>query len=110
VGFITGVPEPQGVLCVPGFDKIFAASAQGKIYVFNGKTRRLEKSIDFGCKIHMVLVFNTQTAGEEADGPRWPLPGARDLDLLTHHLRAIRVGSSPRTRWQLYSRAASSPP
>lgn len=48
VGFIGGVPEPQGVLYVPGFDKIFAASAQGKVYVFAGKTHRLEKSLDFG--------------------------------------------------------------
>ncbi len=48
VGFIAGVPEPQGVLYVPGLDKIFAASAQGKVYIFNGKTYRLEKSIDFG--------------------------------------------------------------
>lgn len=48
VGFISGVPEPQGVLYVPGFDKIFAASAQGKVYIFNGKTHKLEKSLDFG--------------------------------------------------------------
>ncbi len=48
VGFIPGVPEPQGVLYVPGFDKIFAASALGKVYIFSGKTHRLEKSIDFG--------------------------------------------------------------
>jgi DNA-binding beta-propeller fold protein YncE len=48
VGFIRGVPEPQGVLYVPGFDKIFAASAQGRIYIFNGKTHKLEKSVDFG--------------------------------------------------------------
>lgn len=48
VGFIAGVPEPQGVLYVPGFDEIFAASAQGKVYIFSGKTHRLEKSIDFG--------------------------------------------------------------
>lgn len=56
VGFIGGVPEPQGVLYVPGFDKIFAASAQGKVYIFTGKTHRLEKSIDFG---------------EDADNLRW---------------------------------------
>jgi DNA-binding beta-propeller fold protein YncE len=36
------------VLYVPGFDKIFAASAQGRIYIFNGKTHKLEKSVDFG--------------------------------------------------------------
>lgn len=48
VGFIPGVPKPQGVLYVPGFDKIFAASAEGKVYIFAGKTHRLEKSIDFG--------------------------------------------------------------
>lgn len=48
VGFIAGVPEPQGVLYVPGFDKIFAASSLGKVYVFDGKSHKLEKSIDFG--------------------------------------------------------------
>lgn len=48
VGFIGKVPEPQGVLYVPGVDKIFAASAQGKVYIFSGKTHRLEKSLDFG--------------------------------------------------------------
>ena len=48
VGFIPGVPEPQGVLYVPGYDKIFAASAQGKVYIFSGKTHKLEKAIDFG--------------------------------------------------------------
>jgi DNA-binding beta-propeller fold protein YncE len=48
VGFLAHVPEPQGVLYVPGFDQVFAASAQGKVYVFNGKTHRLEKTIPFG--------------------------------------------------------------
>lgn len=48
VGFLPHVPEPQGVLYVPGFDQVFVASAQGKVYVFDGKTRRLEKAIEFG--------------------------------------------------------------
>ena len=56
VAFIPGVPEPQGVLYVPGFAKIFAASSQGKLYIFNGKTHKLEKSIDFH---------------EDADNLRW---------------------------------------
>jgi hypothetical protein len=47
-GFIPGVPEPQGVLYVPGFDKIVVASSQGKVYIFNGKSHRLEKTIDLG--------------------------------------------------------------
>ncbi|MGA7538477.1 MAG: hypothetical protein WBW93_06890 [Steroidobacteraceae bacterium] len=73
VGFIPGVPEPQGVLYVPGFDKIFAASAQGKIYVFNGKTHELEKSIDFGADadnlrwdpVHKLVLLGF---GEEGGG------------------------------------------
>lgn len=55
-GFIPGVPEPQGVLYVPGFDKVFVASSQGTVSIFNGKTRRLEKTIDFH---------------EDADNLRW---------------------------------------
>ena len=47
-GFITGVPEPQGVLYVPGFDEIFAASSQGRVFIFNGNSHKLEKSIDLG--------------------------------------------------------------
>ena len=56
VGFIPGVPEPQGVLYVPGFDKIFVASSQGTLHIFNAKTHKLEKSIDFH---------------EDADNLRW---------------------------------------
>jgi DNA-binding beta-propeller fold protein YncE len=73
VGFIPGVPEPQGVLYVPGFDKIYAASAQGKLYIFNGKTHKLENSIDFGADadnlrwdpVHKLVLVGF---GEQAGG------------------------------------------
>lgn len=73
VGFISGVPEPQGVLYVPGFDKIFAASSQGKVYIFSGKTHKLEKSIDLGADadnlrwdpVHKVVLVGF---GEEDGG------------------------------------------
>src|ERR1700681_1724 len=46
---IKGLNEPQGVLYVPEFDKIFAANAgNGKVNVYDGKTYALRKSIDFG--------------------------------------------------------------
>src|SRR5581483_11138144 len=46
---IKGLDEPQGVLYVPEFDKIFVANAgNGKVNVYDGKTYALRKSIDFG--------------------------------------------------------------
>src|ERR1700676_758194 len=46
---IKGLDEPQGVLYVPEFDKIFAANAgSGKVNVYDGKTYALRKSIALG--------------------------------------------------------------
>ena len=79
VGFIPDVPEPQGVLYVPGFDKIFAASATGKVYIFNGKSHKLEKAIDFGTDadnlrwdpVHKVVLvgFGEEDGGIAAISP-----------------------------------------
>src|SRR5712671_7039689 len=46
---IKGLEEPQGVLYVPEFDKIFVANAgSGKVNVYDGKTYALRKSIALG--------------------------------------------------------------
>lgn len=46
---IKGLNEPQGVLYVPEFDKIFVANAgSGTVNVFDGKTYVLRKSIPLG--------------------------------------------------------------
>jgi DNA-binding beta-propeller fold protein YncE len=46
---IKGLNEPQGVLYVPEFDKIFVANAgSGKVNVYDGKTYALRKSIELG--------------------------------------------------------------
>src|SRR5258705_9532596 len=46
---VKGLNEPQGVLYVPGFDKIFAANAgNGVVKVYDGKTYALRKSIELG--------------------------------------------------------------
>ncbi len=46
---IAGLDEPQGVLYVPEFDKIFAANAgSGRVNVYDGKTYALRKSIALG--------------------------------------------------------------
>jgi DNA-binding beta-propeller fold protein YncE len=46
---IKGLDEPQGVLYVPEFDKIFVANAgNGKLNVYDGKTYALRKSIELG--------------------------------------------------------------
>ena len=46
---IKGLNEPQGVLYVPEFDKIFVANAgNGKVNVYDGKTYALRKSIELG--------------------------------------------------------------
>jgi DNA-binding beta-propeller fold protein YncE len=43
--------EPQGVLYVPGLDKIFVANAgSGVVKVYDGKTYALRKSIDLGAE------------------------------------------------------------
>jgi len=46
---IQGLNEPQGVVYVPEFDKIFVANAgNGRVNVYDGKTYALRKSIEFG--------------------------------------------------------------
>jgi DNA-binding beta-propeller fold protein YncE len=46
---IKGLDEPQGVLYVPGLDKIFVANAgNGTVKVYDGKTYLLRKSISLG--------------------------------------------------------------
>jgi DNA-binding beta-propeller fold protein YncE len=46
---IKGLDEPQGVLYVPEFDKIFVANAgNGKVHVYDGKTYALRKTIELG--------------------------------------------------------------
>jgi len=48
---IKGLNEPQGVLYVPGLDKIFVAnSGSGVVKVYDGKTYALRKSIDLGAE------------------------------------------------------------
>src|ERR1700686_2444471 len=43
---VKGLDEPQGVLYVPGLDKIFVANAgNGMVKVYDGKTYALRKSI-----------------------------------------------------------------
>ncbi len=44
---ITNVPDPQGEAYSPEADKIFSASGQGKVYVFDGKTYDLITTVDF---------------------------------------------------------------
>jgi DNA-binding beta-propeller fold protein YncE len=46
---IKGLNEPQGVLYVPGLDKIFVANAgSGVVKVYDGKTYALRKSVELG--------------------------------------------------------------
>jgi DNA-binding beta-propeller fold protein YncE len=46
---VKGLDEPQGVLYVPGLDKIFVANAgNGIVKVYDGKTYALRKSIPLG--------------------------------------------------------------
>src|ERR1700730_2730429 len=48
---VKGLNEPQGVLYVPGFDKIFVANAgSGTVKVYDGKTYALRKSIELGAE------------------------------------------------------------
>jgi DNA-binding beta-propeller fold protein YncE len=46
---IKGLNEPQGPVYVPGFDKLYVASAgDGKVRVYSGATYVLLKTLDFG--------------------------------------------------------------
>jgi DNA-binding beta-propeller fold protein YncE len=42
------VPQPQGVAFVPGLNKIFVGSDEGKLYIFDGATYKLITTIDLG--------------------------------------------------------------
>ena len=44
---ITDVPDPQGEAYSPEANEIFAASGQGKVYIFDGKTYELKTTVDF---------------------------------------------------------------
>lgn len=45
---ITGIPTPQGVAYSPETNKIFVASAKGKLYIYDGTSFALVSSINFG--------------------------------------------------------------
>jgi DNA-binding beta-propeller fold protein YncE len=45
---ITDVPTPQGVVFSPETNKLFVASAKGKLYVYDGASFVLLTSVDFG--------------------------------------------------------------
>jgi len=44
---ISGIPDPQGVAFSPETNKLFVASGEGKVYIYDGKTFELITSIDF---------------------------------------------------------------
>lgn len=44
---LTGVPVPQGVAFSPETNKLFVASAKGKLYIYDGSSLDLLTSIDF---------------------------------------------------------------
>lgn len=45
---ITGVPKPQGVAYAPELNRLFVASDEGKLYIYDGASFDLITSIDFG--------------------------------------------------------------
>lgn len=45
---ITGIPTPQGVAYSPETNKLFVASAKGKLYIYDGTSFDAITSIDFG--------------------------------------------------------------
>jgi DNA-binding beta-propeller fold protein YncE len=45
---IPGIPRPQGVVYVPDGNKLFVASDEGKLYIYDGASFTLITSIDFG--------------------------------------------------------------
>src|SRR5215469_16845337 len=44
---ITGVPNPQGVVYAPEVNRLFVASSQGKLYIYEASKFDLLTSIDF---------------------------------------------------------------
>jgi len=60
---IKGLDEPQDVVYVPGFDKIFVANAGDRsVKIFDGKTNALRRTIDLG---------------DDPDDIRWDEPSKR---------------------------------
>src|ERR1700732_2248045 len=45
---IQGIPNPQGLVYAPEVQKLFAASSQGKLYIYDGASFERIKEIDFG--------------------------------------------------------------
>jgi WD40 repeat protein len=45
---ITGIPKPQGVLYAQELNKLFVASDEGKLYIYDASSFNLITSIDFG--------------------------------------------------------------
>ena len=46
---ISGLDHPQGVLYIPGLNKLFVSTAgDGKLFVYNAADYQLQKTIDFG--------------------------------------------------------------
>jgi hypothetical protein len=45
---ISGLPKPQGVAYVPELNRLFVASDEGKLYIYDGASFDLMTSIDFG--------------------------------------------------------------
>src|SRR5712691_1470149 len=44
---ITGVPTPQGVAFAPETNRLFVASSQGKVYIYDGQSFELIATVDF---------------------------------------------------------------
>jgi len=44
---ITGIPTPQGVVFSPETNKLFVASGQGKVYIYDGKSYEQIATVDF---------------------------------------------------------------
>src|SRR6185369_550380 len=44
---ISGIPNPQGVAFSPETNKLFVASGQGKVYIYDGKSYEPIATVDF---------------------------------------------------------------
>src|SRR5579862_3154791 len=44
---ITGIPDPQGIAFSPETNKIFVASGQGKVYIYDGNSYDQAATVDF---------------------------------------------------------------
>ena len=45
---IRGIPKPQGVIYIPELNKLFVASDEGRLYIYDATSFNLTTSIDFG--------------------------------------------------------------